>query len=327
MNLRTMNPATARELLAPVTPPSVDLDDRTALTIIDKLTWSMLVHPDEEISRRISHLFTPQAALSILAQGTPDAWQRSTPQTLDPATVTRMHDQLTLRAERLNPTRALEQAAAHGHTLLTSEAPEWPLTLGDLGNREPSTLWIHGTLTEHTRALAITGCRASSRYGEDVAAEISTAAAASAVATVAGGAYGIDAAVHRATLGAGGATIAVLVGGLEHPYPAGNRSLFDRIAQSGALISEQPCGIRPTRNLFQGRHRITAALAGASVIVESSMRGGAMGVANEARALLRPLGAVPGPINTGTSAGPNWLIQGHEADLIATPHEALELLR
>lgn len=58
-----------------------------------------------------------------------------------------------------------------------------------------------------------------------------------------GGATGVDSIAHHITLDHGGYTIAVFGTGIDRCYPAGNKSLFEKILTSGgALISHFPLG-------------------------------------------------------------------------------------
>ena len=90
--------------------------------------------------------------------------------------------------------------------------------------------------------VTVTGSRAASAYGEHVAGELAGDLANRERVLVAGGAYGVEAAVNRAVLAAGGDTIAVLTGGVDRPYPSGHRDLLDRVGDVGALVSELPPG-------------------------------------------------------------------------------------
>jgi DNA processing protein len=110
----------------------------------------------------------------------------------------------------------------------------------------PLVLWAVGPerLSDVAeRSCALVGTRASTAYGEHVAAGL----VERDVAVVSGGAYGIDGAAHRATLATDGITTAVLAGGIDVPYPSGHSALLHRIAKRGLVVTEYPPGVRPAR--------------------------------------------------------------------------------
>ena len=156
--------------------------------------------------------------------------------------------------------------------------------------------------------------------------ELSADLAGQGVSIVSGAAYGIDGAAHRAALTAGGTTIALLAGGADRAYPAGHGELIDRIAASGAVVSEAPCGTTPTKWRFLQRNRLIAALADATVVVEAGWRSGSLNTAAHAAALSRPLGAVPGPVTSAASAGCHRLLREFDARCVTNSADALELL-
>ena len=127
---------------------------------------------------------------------------------------------------------------------------------------------------------------------------------------VSGLAFGIDGCAHRGALDAEGRTIAVLGCGPDNAYPAAHRSLWRRIGEVGLVISEFPPGATPWRWTFPARNRIMAALAGMTVVVEAAARSGSLITADLAADLGRDLGAVPGPVTSRASAGPNDLLAG-----------------
>lgn len=98
--------------------------------------------------------------------------------------------------------------------------------------------------------VAIVGARAASGYGEMLAAEFAGDLAMGGAVVVSGGAYGIDGAAHRAALGVAGRTVAFLAGGVDRAYPQGHRELLRRIVNTGAVVSEVPCGTAPTKWRF-----------------------------------------------------------------------------
>ena len=229
----------------------------------------------------------------------------------------------------------LRRAQRCGARLVVPEDDEWPtLALQPLGWRAdeepdvprertrrtealipPVGLWVRGAprLEEFTeRAVALVGSRASSAYGEHVAAELAFRLAQRGWTVVSGGAYGIDGAAHRAALAAGGPTLAVLANGVDRPYPAGHDTLFARIADAGLLVSEWPPGTAPYGHRFLVRNRLVAALSRGVVVVEAAARSGALATARRALALGRPVMAVPGPVTSAMSVGCHELLRERE---------------
>lgn len=224
---------------------------------------------------------------------------------------------------------ALRIAAARGIRLLTPADETWPGAVDDLGPHRPICLWVRGdpaALMVPSAAVAVVGARAATGYGEHVAAELSAELAGRGIAIVSGGAYGIDGCAHRATLGVGGTTIAVMAGGVDRAYPAGHTDLFERVAATGAVISEVPCGGAPTKWRFLARNRVIAALGGATVVVEAGGRSGSLNTAGHAAALGRPIGAVPGPVTSASSVGCHRLLREFDARCVTDADEVVELL-
>jgi DNA processing protein len=231
----------------------------------------------------------------------------------------------------------LELLARRGGRLVTPDDGEWPmLAFAAFGGaaaakkpdcRAPLVLWAMGPVAldeAAERASAIVGTRAATAYGELVAADLAAGLVERDVAVVSGGAYGIDGAAHRAALAADGTTVAVLAGGIDICYPAGHSALLHRIGGHGLLVTEYPPGVRPVRHRFLTRNRLVAALAGATVVVEAGLRSGAANTAAWARALGRPVAAVPGPVTSAASAGCHVLLRGG-AELVTRADEVIEL--
>ena len=158
-------------------------------------------------------------------------------------------------------------------------------------------------------AVTIVGARRATSYGREIARELGRELAAAGMIVVSGLAFGIDACAHRGALDAG-RTIAVLGCGPDIAYPAAHRSLWRRISEEGLVLSELPPGAAPWRWTFPARNRIMAALAGMTVVVEAAARSGSLITADLAADLGRDLGAVPGPVTSRASAGPNDLLAG-----------------
>jgi DNA processing protein len=163
---------------------------------------------------------------------------------------------------------------------------------------------------EPQAAVTIVGSRRATSYGREVGRDLARELASAGLVVISGLAFGIDACAHRGALDAGGKTIAVLGCGPDTSYPAAHRGLWRSIAETGAVISELPPGSTPWRWSFPARNRVMAALAGMTVVVEAAARSGSLITADLAAELGRDLGAVPGPVTSRPSAGPNELLAG-----------------
>jgi DNA processing protein len=253
---------------------------------------------------------------------------------------------LRSRGPMVHPERLAEAALARserlGARIVTPDSDEWPRQLGDLtrisrdgtangpldrDTDPPLCIWVRGELrlgTAFDRAVAMVGARACSDYGGHVAAELSYGLADRSWTVVSGGAYGIDAAAHRAALAAGGTTVAVLACGVDRPYPAGNVSLFDRIAEEGLLMSEWPPGAAPHKHRFLIRNRVIAAATRGCVVVEAASRSGARQTLGRARLLGRAVMAVPGPVTSAMSVGCHMELRTFDTRLVTTAPEVIE---
>ena len=223
----------------------------------------------------------------------------------------------------------LRTARAARLHLVTPADEAWPDAADDLGPHAPLVLWVRGdprALEAARSGVAIVGARAATAYGEHVAGEFAAELAASGVCVVSGAAFGIDAAAHRASLAGGGCTVALMAGGLERAYPQAHTELVERIAATGAVVSEVAPGSAPTKWRFLQRNRLIAALSAATVVVEAGWRSGSLNTAHHASALGRPLGAVPGPVTSAASAGCHRLLRELEATCVTTAAEVRELI-
>lgn len=282
-------------------------DERTA-----RMVLSMLVEPDDAVT---GHLLATVGGVETLRLAESDSLVPGIGDV--DAQVWRGHfaapgiDSLDER---------LLQARRAGLGVLVPGDDDWPGSLGDLSERAPYVLWTRGSSSFLARPLAdlvtITGARAATSYGEHVAGTLASDLAAADRVVIAGGAYGIEGAAHRAALEAGGDTIAVLANGVDRAYPVGHSELLSRVADVGLLVSEVAPGATPTRHRFIARARLMAALSAATVVVEAGARSGSIKVAHEAHQLGRAVGAVPGPVTSVTSVGPHRLLHSGEARLV-----------
>jgi DNA protecting protein DprA len=202
-------------------------------------------------------------------------------------------------------TKSADQLLHEVHSLqaifITPEDSLWPHSLDSLSN-PPIGLVVKGDATCLSKdQLGIVGTRNPTNYGLRNAAEFASGFVDRGWVITSGGAYGIDAAAHRGALFAEGETIAVIATGIDVNYPAGNQRLFHEISESGALVSEVMPGVNAIPSRFLTRNRLIAALSNATLVVEAAFRSGSLRTARDAAELLRPVMAIPGPINSPTS--------------------------
>ncbi|MFI7742290.1 DNA-processing protein DprA [Kocuria rhizosphaericola] len=240
----------------------------------------------------------------------------------------------TPRAEDLDPAEDLAAAARAGAWFAIPEDPDWPGALADLGLFQPVGLWGRGDRRllgfPAARSVAVVGSRDCSTYGRQVALHMSGALAARGWTVVSGGAHGIDEAAHSAALATGTAhpaTVSVMACGIDRLYPPGNQELLRAVEAAGLLLAEVAPGCTPSRYRFLQRNRIIAALSAGTVVVEARWRSGAQNTAHHADGLSRPVGAVPGSVHAGTSAGCHRLVREGTAVLVTDVHEVLELIQ
>lgn len=241
----------------------------------------------------------------------------------------RHEEGLRARLSGVTAERAAERARACGATIVTRADRTWPTQLSALGGQAPAALWVAGTGDLRLlalRSVAIVGARACTPYGEELAHQWSAELAERSWTVLSGAAFGIDAAAHRGALAASGATIAVLAGGVDEPYPRAHAGLLARIQDDGLVVSESPPGERVRRQRFLARNRLVAALTRATVVVEAAERSGTTATARAAAALTRPVLAVPGPVTSPASAGCHRMIRDGDALLAGCLDDVLAAL-
>ena len=198
--------------------------------------------------------------------------------------------------------------ASSGTTFLIREDEAYPRLLREIHD-PPMGLYKKGGYALKDACIAVIGSRRTTQYGLSVARRLSSELVRLGFCVVSGLARGIDTAGHEGALAAGGRTVAVLGSGMDTIYPPENESLFMRIVEAGAVLSEFPFGRGPDKQTFPMRNRIVSGLCDAAVVVESDVDGGAMITARLAAEQGRTVFAVPGRIDQSTSAGCHRLIR------------------
>ena len=217
----------------------------------------------------------------------------------------------------------LERIQEFGAKIFTQASPEYPRQLLELHN-PPVVLYVWGTLTQQDwQAIGVVGSRKTSHYGLECAKKLSYQLAYAGLTVVSGLARGIDTAAHQGALAAKGRTIAIIGSGFLELYPPENAGLAERIAESGAVISEYPMGFPPSTQTFPYRNRIVAGWGRGLLVVEAGLKSGALITAEQAVEAGRLVYAVPGQIDRPTSFGSNRLIQ-QGAKLVTSAADILD---
>lgn len=190
----------------------------------------------------------------------------------------------------------------------------------------PLLLYVRGELRrEDDLAVAVVGSRHGTQYGQAQAERIAYGLAQRGVCVVSGLARGVDTAAHSGALQASGRTTAVLGSGILNIYPSENVRLADKIAGSGAIVSEIPLAAPPDARNFPRRNRIIAGLSLGTVVVEAGRRSGALITAEWALEMNREVFAVPGKVDSPASQGCHGLLK-QGAKLVEEIEDILEEL-
>jgi DNA processing protein len=219
----------------------------------------------------------------------------------------------------------LEQIAKHEVSLLASGTPDYPAALEEIA-AAPPLLYLRGSLQpQDAKAVAVVGSRQCTAYGRRVAERLAGDLVRAGYTVISGLARGIDGAAHRGALQAGGRTIAVLAGGLSKIYPPEHADLAREVQASGALLTEATMKQSPLPDMFPARNRIISGLSKGVVIVEAAQQSGALITARHAAEQGREVFAVPGPVDSTSSAGCLELIR-NGAKLVRGIDDILEEL-
>ncbi len=175
--------------------------------------------------------------------------------------------------------------------------------------------------------VAIVGTRKPTPYGKRMTDLYAETLARAGVVIISGLAFGIDSIAHKATLRAGGATVAVLPSGIDTIYPTSHTQLAREITEQGCLLSEYGANHTPRKKEFLERNRIIAACADAILIPEAAERSGSLNTAMHALRMNIPVFAIPGTIGSFMSSGTNELLKQRDAHLTTSPQDILELLQ
>ena len=193
----------------------------------------------------------------------------------------------------------------------------------------PKVLYYKGNIEVLRRScFAVVGTRRPSSYGQQATLQITGELVDAGLVIVSGMAPGIDTFAHTICVEKKQPTIAVLGSGLGEKviYPQQNLELSRQIVkQGGCLISQYPPTMPGLSHQFPERNRIVVALSMGVLVVEAKEKSGSLITARLAKEQHKKLFAVPGPIYTLNSKGPNKLIK-EGATLVESAQDILDVL-
>lgn len=175
----------------------------------------------------------------------------------------------------------------------------------------PVLLYVNGKMpiVDGKFSVAMVGSRGATSQGLNAANNFAFSLAESGAIVVSGGALGVDTASHKGALNAYGTTVCVLGCGIDVGYPAENVSMYERISENGAVVSEFPPGYPPVGKNFPLRNRIICGLSDCTLVVQAGIKSGALITADDAIKEGRKLFSVPGSIFFDENKGSNELLR------------------
>jgi DNA processing protein len=192
----------------------------------------------------------------------------------------------------------------------------------------PEKLFYRGDWSKEifNKTVAVVGSRKITRYGKEIIDKMMPEIVFRKTTVISGFMYGVDSESHWKCLEYGGKTIAVLGSGLNEFYPRENDKLYIKILETGGLvISEYEPDFKATTWTFPQRNRIVSGLATVGVlVVEGGIKSGSLITAKLGLEQKKKIFAIPGPINSKTSEGTNWLIKTGAAKMITEPRDIFE---
>jgi len=205
----------------------------------------------------------------------------------------------------------LDRAEIYALTMWDATYPECLKAV----HHPPPILYIYGRIKpEDERAVAIVGSRDASEHALKIARGLGRRLAREGITVVSGYARGIDTAGHLGALEGEGRTIMVLSNGILHfKLRDAGFETRERLASSGAILSELFPTVQWTVGAAMARNRIVVGLSRAVVVVECGLKSGTMHTAGTARKMGKPLFVLQySEGHDGTSGNRALLEQGAE---------------
>ncbi len=217
----------------------------------------------------------------------------------------------------------IEQVTAIGATLVARGESDYPPLLARIEDAPPLLFVLGHPHLLRKKTIGIVGTRNASLNGNRIASSFASTFGEAGYLVSSGLARGVDGSAHEGALSTG--TVAVLAGGVDVTYPKEHQKLYERIVETGVIISEMPIGTVPQARHFPRRNRIISGAARAIVVIEAAKRSGSLITARMAAEQNREVFAVPGSPLDPRAKGTNELIR-QGAHLAESAEEIIQIL-
>lgn len=211
------------------------------------------------------------------------------------------------------------------HAFISFGDEAYPALLSEIDTPPPFISVLGNPAVLHEPQVGIVGCRNMTHYGAQNAFQFAKALVEIGVGITSGLARGIDALAHEGALAGKGTTIAVLGAGLRSIYPTQHTDLAEKIAQTGAVISEFPLDRTPMHHQFPMRNRLISGLSLGVLVVEAAEKSGSLITARCALKQNREVFAIPGSIHSPSSKGCHSLLKQGATLVESLPDLLLEI--
>jgi DNA processing protein len=219
----------------------------------------------------------------------------------------------------------LRDCLGTGTDILTMADADYPDPLKHIQD-PPLVLYLRGDRALLGREqIGIVGSRNATRAGLEHARSFAEALGRKGLLVTSGLALGVDGAAHSGALDAGFPTVAVIGNGVDQPYPYRHRTLSERVAGDGVIVSEYPPGTVAKAGHFPRRNRIISGLSRGILVVEAGMKSGSLITARLALEQGREVFAIPGSVHNPLARGCHDLIR-QGAKLVETVDDICEEL-
>ena len=213
--------------------------------------------------------------------------------------------------DKINVDKAYSDVVDRGVKFLTLEDENYPSLLKNIFN-PPAVLYYKGDLDlcNFGRTLAVVGSRKATFHAGEALNKIMSELSGTDICIVSGLAAGLDTTAHSAAIKNNLKTIGVIASGFDYIYPTSNKDLYKKIENgNGVIFTEYYPTFEPLKFRFPQRNRIVSGLSYGTLVVEASLKSGALITANLTLEQGRELICVPGLITNPNTAGIYKLIK------------------